>query len=142
MPPRRKTSITTRALLRACAKSCARLFPFWMRAIQLAIASIRSSRASTPVMNLRRRVRNEAESNERMRQEAWDFLLGLAKWPVKTRQMTIDLSNGTASLFSDIAATVAPYAKEQTLEVEWQRRLITGTVSMRDLLHIDADKTL
>jgi hypothetical protein len=88
------------------------------------------------------RARNEAESNERMLQDAWDFLLGLAKWPVKTRQMTIDLANGTTSLFSGIAATMAPYAKEQTLEVEWQRRLITGTISMRDLLHTDADKTL
>ncbi len=88
------------------------------------------------------RARNEAESNERMLQEAWDFLLGLAKWPVKTRQMTIDLANGTTSLFSGIAATMTPYAKEQTLEVEWQRRLIIGTISMRDLLHPDADKTL
>ena len=88
------------------------------------------------------KARNEAESNERMLQEAWDFLLGLAKWPVKTRQMIIDLANGTASLFSDIASTMVPYAREQTLEIEWQRRLITSTISMRDLLHPDADKTL
>src|SRR6266849_1602390 len=81
------------------------------------------------------KARNEAESNERMLQEAWDFLLGLAKWPVKTRQMTIDLANGTTSLFSGIAATMAPYAKVQILEIEWQRRLIIGTICMRDLLH-------
>ena len=80
------------------------------------------------------KARNEAESNERMLQEAWDFLLGLAKWPVKTRQMTIDMANGTTSLFSGIATTLVPYAKEQTLEIEWQRRLITGTIGMRDLV--------
>lgn len=88
------------------------------------------------------KARNEAESSERMQQEAWDFLLGLTKWPVKTRQMNIDIANDTTSLFSSIAATLAPYAREQTLEVEWQRRMITGTICMRDLLHIDADKAL
>ncbi|MFL5627621.1 MAG: DUF6079 family protein [Ktedonobacteraceae bacterium] len=88
------------------------------------------------------KARNEAESNERMRQEAWDFLLGLAKWPVKTRQMTIDLSNGTTSLFSGIAGTLVPYAKEQTFEIEWQRRLITGTICMRDLLRPGTEQFL
>lgn len=88
------------------------------------------------------KARNEAESNERMQQEAWDFLLGLAKWPVKTRQMTIDLANGTTSLFSGIAATMVPYVKEQTLEIEWQRRQITGAICMRDLLHPGTEQLL
>ncbi len=88
------------------------------------------------------KARNEAESNERMLQDAWDFLLGLAKWPVKTRQMIIDLSNGTTSLFSGIAATMAPYAKEQTLEVEWQRRQISGTIAMRDLVRSGTEHSL
>src|SRR6266516_1911887 len=88
------------------------------------------------------KARNEAESNERMLQEAWDFLLGLAKWPVKTRQMTIDLANGTTSLFSGIAATLVPYAKELTLEIEWQRRLTTGTISLRDLVRPGTEQFL
>ncbi len=82
------------------------------------------------------KARNEAESNEKMLQEAWDFLLGLSKWPVRTRQMTIDLANGTTSLFSGIAATMTSYAKDQALEVEWQRRIITGTIGMRDLVRL------
>jgi len=85
------------------------------------------------------KARNEAESNEKMLQEAWDFLLGLSKWPVRTRQMTIDLANETTSLFSGIAATMTSYAKDQALEVEWQRRMITGTIGMRDLVRLGAE---
>ncbi len=81
------------------------------------------------------KARNEAESNQKTQQEAWDFLLGLSKWPVKTRQMTIDLTNGSTSLFSSIAASMTPYARDQILETEWQRRQITGIIGMRDLLH-------
>ncbi len=85
------------------------------------------------------KARNEAESNEKMLQEAWDFLLGLSKWPVRTRQMTIDLANETTSLFSGIAATMTSYAKDQALEVEWQRRMITVTIGMRDLVRLGAE---
>jgi len=85
------------------------------------------------------KARNEAESNQKMLQEAWDFLLGLSKWPVRTRQMTIDLANGTTSLFSGIAATMTSYTKDQALEVEWQRRLITGTIGMRDLVRLGTE---
>src|SRR5207247_2926268 len=52
------------------------------------------------------------------------------------------LANGTTSLFSGIAATLVPYAKEQTLEIEWQRRLITGTISLRDLVRPGTEQFL
>lgn len=86
------------------------------------------------------KARDEAEANERMRQEAWDHLLGLDEWPVKTRQMTIDLSNGVKSIFRDVAPFVGPWEDpgsgshgDQQLPVVWLGRQIEGLVGMRDL---------
>jgi len=44
-----------------------------------------------------------------MQKEAWDHLLALDEWPVRTRQMTIDLSSGVRSTFRDIAPFIAPW---------------------------------
>ena len=86
------------------------------------------------------KARDEAESNEAMLREAWGHLLALDEWPVRTRQMTIDLSSGVRSTFRGIAPFVAPWedrgavrSGDQNLDVVWQGRQITGRVGMRDL---------
>lgn len=85
------------------------------------------------------KARDEAEAHEVMLKESWEHLLALDEWPIRTRQMTIDLSNGVRSIFRDIAPYVAPWedhsrvhAGDQTLELIWQGRQITGQVGMRD----------
>jgi len=92
------------------------------------------------------KARDEAESNEAMQKEAWDHLLALDEWPVRTRQMTIDLSSGVRSTFRDIAPFVAPWedrgivrSGDQNLDVVWQGRQITGRVGMRDLGRMFSD---
>jgi hypothetical protein len=92
------------------------------------------------------KAKNEAEANEQMRKEAWDHLLALDEWPVKTRQMTMDLSNGIRSIFRDVAPSVGSWKSEPLmgggefdLEVTWLGRQVTGFVSMRDLAKTVAD---
>ncbi len=86
-----------------------------------------------------RKARDEAESNELMQKEAWEHLLALDEWPVRTRQMTIDLSSGVRSIFRDIAPFLAPWedrnsarSGDQNLDVVWQGRQISGKAGMRD----------
>jgi len=86
------------------------------------------------------KARDEADANELMREEAWDHLLALDEWLVKTRQMTMDLSNGVKSIFRDIAPYVGSWEDrgsarhgDQRLEVVWLGRQIEGLVAMRDL---------
>ena len=86
------------------------------------------------------KARDEAESNELMQNEAWEHLLALDEWPVKTRQMTIDLSSGVKSMFRSIAPFIAPWEdlpskkiKELNLEINWNGRQTFGLVSMRNL---------
>ncbi|MDT4896817.1 MAG: hypothetical protein QOH25_1894 [Acidobacteriota bacterium] len=93
-----------------------------------------------------RKAKDEAEANQAMRQEAWDHLLALDEWPVRTRQMTLDLSSGVKSIFRDIAPFVAPWEDrftartgDQSLEVVWQGRAITGLIGMRDLSRVAAE---
>ena len=85
------------------------------------------------------KARDEAETNEAMQKEAWEHLLAMDEWPVRTRQMAIDLSNGVQSIFRDIAPFRGPwkergtaYSGDQEISVNWQGRLITGCVGMRD----------
>jgi hypothetical protein len=92
------------------------------------------------------KARDEAEANESMQREAWGHILALDEWPVRTRQMTIDLSGGVRSIFRDIAPFVAPWedrsqkrSGDQTLDVIWQGRQVSGRVGMRDLGRIAAD---
>ncbi|MBE3050154.1 hypothetical protein IMZ48_48190 [Candidatus Bathyarchaeota archaeon] len=96
--------------------------------------------------DLFQKARDEAEANELMRQEAWEHLLALDEWPVKTRQMTIDLSNGVKSIFRDIAPFLGPWEDrgssrhgDQTLEVVWQGRHTAGLVAMRDLVRVASE---
>src|SRR5262249_659170 len=93
-----------------------------------------------------RKAKDEAEDNPVMRQEAWDHLLALDEWPVRTRQMTLDLTNGVKSIFRDIAPFVAPWEDRFTartgddnLEVTWQGRAIVGRVGMRDLARVASE---
>lgn len=84
--------------------------------------------------------RIEAESNQVMRKEAWQHLLALDEWPVKTRHMTYDLASGMSSIFRDIAPFVGPWEPRerakfgrQTIQINWQNREVSGMVEMVDL---------
>jgi hypothetical protein len=87
-----------------------------------------------------KKARDDAESNEVMQKEAWEHMLGMAEWEVQTRQMKIDLSNGVRSIFRD----VAPFSNhgDQTLEVNWQGRIVSGMVGMQDLSRIADDNLM
>jgi hypothetical protein len=86
------------------------------------------------------KARDESESNEAMQKKAWEHLLALDEWPVRTRQINIDLSSGVRSIFRNIAQFVAPWedrrgvrSGDQNMDVFWQGRQITGKVAMCDL---------
>lgn len=93
-----------------------------------------------------RKARDEAESNEVMVGEAWQHLLGMDEWPIRTRQMTIDLSSGVRSIFRNVAPAVG-FGKDkaslnrydQNITINWQQREVEGLVSMRDLGRVAAD---
>lgn len=95
------------------------------------------------------KARAESESNLLMQQEAWNHLLALDEWPVRTRQMTIYLENGVRSIFRDIAAFVGPWeersmakAGPQNLSVNWQNRQIAGRIEMLDLGRVVSDSLI
>ncbi|MEW5899811.1 MAG: hypothetical protein AB1652_11665, partial [Bacillota bacterium] len=93
-----------------------------------------------------RKARDEAEANEVMVREAWEHLLALGEWPVRNRQMTIDLSSQVRSIFHKIAPpgfgpedpSLAP-AREKTMEIIWQGRQVAGRVEMCDLGRMAAE---
>jgi hypothetical protein len=89
------------------------------------------------------KARDEAESNEKILRESWEHLLSMDEWPVKTRQMTIDLSGGIRSIFRNIGPYSAPWEditflqdKDQRLEIVWRGKQIFGLTGMRDLNRI------
>ncbi|HYB04190.1 MAG TPA: hypothetical protein VED17_07000 [Nitrososphaerales archaeon] len=93
-----------------------------------------------------KKARDDAEANEMILREAWEHLLALDEWPIRTRQMTIDLSGGVESIFREIAPYVGPWEDkisesrgDQTMEIIWQGRQIFGLVGMRDLAKIPGD---
>ncbi len=84
-----------------------------------------------------RKARDEVESHEVLLKEAWNHLLAMDEWPVRTRQMTIDLSSGIKSLFKDIA----PFSienlssaanKDKSISIVWNGRSVSGVIGMRD----------
>lgn len=88
------------------------------------------------------KARSDAESNELMLKDAWDQLLALDEWNIRTRQMTIDLSCGIRSIFKEIAHRESHslfQSDETSLEINWQGRHITGKVVMRDFNRIATD---
>lgn len=82
-----------------------------------------------------KKARDEAESNELMQREAWQHLLGLNEWQIKTRQITIDLAGGVRSIFKDIADSL-PAPTHKTLEIIWEGRVVEGLITMRDLQRV------
>ncbi len=86
------------------------------------------------------KARDEAEGNEAIQRGAWESLLALEEWPVKTNQATMDLTFGQKSLFGDIAPYAGPGGgstvplRSKTLEINWQGRQITGLIAMRDFV--------
>ena len=85
------------------------------------------------------KAKDEAEANPQMLQEAWEHLLALDEYPVRTRQMTLNLSGGVQSIFRDVAPFVGSWENrllskhgDQNLEITWQGRAINGLIGMRD----------
>src|SRR5207244_836016 len=90
--------------------------------------------------------RDEAEANKAMQQEAWEHLLALDEWPVRTRQMTFDMAGGVRSIFRDIAPFIGTWedkasakSGDQPIDITWQGRQTSGVVGMRDLLKLSSD---
>ena len=83
------------------------------------------------VKELFQKARGRAENSEVQQREAWNQLLGLDGWEIKTSLLTMDLARNTKSLFRGIAP-----AEQKDFEVEWHGRTIQGRVYMRDLLEI------
>lgn len=90
-----------------------------------------------------RKARDEVEANPARQREAWDFLLALDEWPVRTRQMTIDLTGGVKSLFCEVAPAPgkaqAVKQADHVEEVTWNGRRVSGLVAMSDLARAAAD---
>lgn len=74
------------------------------------------------------RIKTEVESNEKLRKESWDDLLEFKEWNLKTRTMTIDLTYGGSSIFSEVAINGG---KELTLL--WLNGEVSGNVSVKEL---------
>jgi hypothetical protein len=74
------------------------------------------------------KAKNEVESSEKLQKEAWDYLLEFREWPLKTRMMTLDLSYGNKSIFSDIASNT-----ENIISINWQNGEILGLSLEKDL---------
>ena len=92
------------------------------------------------------RARSEAESNEKMQIDAWNHLLALDEWLLKTNKMTYDLSHGTNSIFCDIVPNSISFQEttsgkkgDQTIEILWQNRKTEGLIGMRDLGRIASE---
>jgi hypothetical protein len=79
------------------------------------------------------KARDEAESNKATLQQAWSKLLTLGEWPVQTRQMKIDVSNGVRSIFRELQAG----SKKYTLQ--WKGREIDGQAYLNDLAKLAGD---
>jgi len=88
---------------------------------------------------------SEAQSSPKMQHEAWQHLIALDEWPVRTRQITYDLtslssqSSTVRSIFRDIAPFIGPWetrdaakAGRQILQINWQNRQISGIIDMLD----------
>jgi hypothetical protein len=88
------------------------------------------------------RARTEAESHELMKKEAWQHLIALGEWRVKTRTMTLDLSNGNRSIFYHyapltFAGTDSNRDVKRDIEVSWLNKEVIGRVEMLDLMRSD-----
>ncbi len=87
-----------------------------------------------------KKARDEAEGNQVSQREAWDHLLGLDEWPIRTRQMTLDLSAGVRSIFRELSTGMGQRGVDRDLEVDWQGRQVTGQVGLRDPARLAGDQ--
>ena len=83
------------------------------------------------VKELFQKARTQAEGNEAKQRDAWNQLLGLEGWEIKTALLNMDLARGQKSIFRGVAP-----AEQKDVELEWHGRAIKGRVYMRDLLDI------
>jgi hypothetical protein len=77
------------------------------------------------------KARSHAENSEVQQRDAWNQLLGLEGWEIKTSLLTMDLARNQKSIFRGIAP-----AEQKDVDVEWHGRTIKGRAYMRDLLDI------
>jgi len=97
------------------------------------------------VQQLFDQIYSEADSNELMLSEAWEHLLGLDEWIVKTRKMTYILNQHINSIFHEIMPTkihgsVGDKKRgDQDIEILWENKKTSGIVGIRDLRRIAAD---
>ena len=74
------------------------------------------------------RIKADVQNNEHLRNEAWENLLSLHDWTVRTRTMTLDLSVGVSSLFHKVAPN-----NQIEENIYWKNREISGSFLMRDI---------
>ena len=91
----------------------------------------RPKAAAIDVKELFQKARSQAEGHQVQQRDAWNQLLGLDGWEIKTSLLTMDLAREHKSIFRGIAP-----AEQKDIEVEWHGRTIKGRVYMRDLLDI------
>jgi len=88
---------------------------------------------------------DEAASNEVLRREAWEALLALDGWIVKSNLMQVDLSAGVKSPFRDLLKPGG--AGGTVLEIAWQGRSVSGLAQLNTLTEqsslprIESDET-
>ena len=88
-----------------------------------------------------RKARDEAEASEVMQKEAWEHLLLLGEWAVRTRQMTIDLSCGVKSVFTELGQYRASGRHdEKVIDLTWKGRHINGIANLKDLSKVISNK--
>jgi len=89
--------------------------------------------AGVDIKEMFQKARSLAESNNEVQRSAWNQLLALDGWEIKTSLLTMDLARGVKSIFRGVAP-----AEQKDVEVEWHGRTIKGRVYMRDLLDISS----
>ena len=80
--------------------------------------------------------RQEVLGDEPAQEQAWEALLALDGWQVRTGLMTIDLAPSIRSLFCEIAPQ-----GQTNLEIVWHNRKVAGRALMRDLVRIAGSPT-
>lgn len=81
--------------------------------------------------------RAEAEQSKLLQQHAWEHLLPLDGWEIKTSLATLDLANHVKSIFRGVAPS-----SDQYITVKWHNREIHGRIFMRNLLDHESKGSL
>jgi len=83
------------------------------------------------------KARMEAEQSKLLQDQAWEFLLRLKSWEIKSSFGVVDLVQGKRSIFAEVASS-----SQQKLKIQWHKREIAGSVLMRDLLEIAKNRAV